>query len=88
MAHLNLVSISLVFIVVPLFWFLLVYFPFHRGTAGNPVRYNAGRLDFFLKKPTDSRSGERWRDKPRITGLRLDSYSKLVRESAAWQVLP
>jgi hypothetical protein len=53
MADLNLVSISLVFIVVPLFWFLLVYFPFHRGTAGNPVRCYAknveGRVKTFAK---------------------------------------
>src|SRR5262245_48631211 len=32
-AALDLVSVSLVFMVVPLFWFSWVYFSFHRGNA-------------------------------------------------------
>src|SRR5262249_4921613 len=47
MADVILVSVSLAFIVVPMFGFLLVCFSYHRGTAGSPARYNTESLSFF-----------------------------------------
>jgi hypothetical protein len=36
-----------VFIVAPLFWFFFSLVGLHRGTAGNPARYNAENLELL-----------------------------------------
>jgi hypothetical protein len=57
-AHLDLLSVSLVFMVVPLFSFFLVCLSFHRGTAGNPARYNTERWRTSLKSLKGAFPGE------------------------------
>jgi hypothetical protein len=36
-------------VFIPSFYFSLVCFAFHRGTAGNPARYNAEHFNFFVE---------------------------------------